>query len=611
MFNPSKLLNILSELQESGATSPQHYIVLRRIIITTMLIVTTFPLAIMIIINHFQYRTHLRNELTTPILTLANKTKHSFEILLEARLSTVRFIATAYTYEELNDEQNIKRILSFLKKEFGGFVDLGLIDSNGILISYAGPYTLLGKNYSEQTSFQETLIKGKFISNVFLGHRRFPHIVVAVQHLTDDGRTWILRATIDTDQFDNLIHSMGLEPQSDAFLLNTLSSDAQIQNLPMQGDGLLLNLNAPAHRETTERSDTNVVFQTNSKFYGKTLEKCPFDIPANKFESHIFETVDPNGQEVVIASVGFSAANYTLVIVKPRSVVLQSWYALKTELFIVFIIGFAFIVLAVFRITDILIRRLKESDEKRENALADLQHTQKLSSIGRLAAGVAHEINNPLAIINEKAGLMNDLIDYSDDFGNKAKFQLLTSSILQSVDRCKRITHRLLGFAKRIEVRIEPMDVNAVVREVLGFLEREALYRKIDIRLKLFDPLNTIASDKGQLQQVILNLLTNAFAAVDDGGVIKILTENLVDGGVKITVSDNGCGIPEDLIKHVFDPFFSTKKEKGTGLGLSISYGIIEKLGGTISVSSTVKQGTDFVITLPKTSDSSTEDTNE
>jgi len=576
MFERFKTGRFLDRLYTSKKGSPEYYIVLGRVIIIMMMILTTLPLAIMIMVNYFQYRNHLKNELVSPIITMANKTKHSFEVLLEARLSTVRFIATAYSYDDLKDPQNIKRILSFLKNEFGGFVDLGLISSNGILESYAGPYPLLGKNYAEQTSFQEALIKGTYISNVFLGHRKFPHIVMAVQHVNDNGQTWILRATIDTDQFDTLIHSMGLESKSDAFLV-----------------------------------DNQGVLQTNSKLYGNILEKCPFDIPSSRFESHIFETEDPQGQPVLVASAGFSTANYTLVVVKPRSVVLRSWSALKTELFVVFVIGFTLILLSIVQITHSLVRRLKESDEKQEKIMDELQHSQKLSSIGRLAAGVAHEINNPLAIINEKAGLVNDLLEYSECFSNQDKFRILISSILQSVDRCRTITHRLLGFAKRIDVKIEPMETNAVVKEVLGFLEREALYREIDIRLKLFEELNPIDSDKGQIQQVLLNLLTNAFSAVDDGGVIRIETENFRESGVRITVSDNGSGIPDDIIQHIFDPFFSTKKEKGTGLGLSISYGIIDKLGGTITVSSKVGQGSDFVITLPKTPEHSPEDTHE
>jgi two-component system, NtrC family, sensor kinase len=576
MFKTRLLKRITDRIFDSAFDSPEHYSRLRRNIIISMLAITSLPLSAMTIINHFQYRTHLRNEITTPMITIANKTRHSFDLFLKERLSTVRFIAAAYPYEDLTDEQTIRRLLSFLKMELGGFVDLGVINGDGDLVSYAGPYALLGKNYSDQSSFQETQLKGQFISNVFMGHRKFPHLIIAVQHMTDDGHSWILRATIDTDQFDSLIRSMGLGPQSDAFLV-----------------------------------DNNGVLQTHSKYYGPVLETCPFKLPRDMYGSDIFETKDQTNQDILVACTAFTSANYVLVVVKPRSVVLKSWYALKTELLIVFAISVLIIGLVIVKITDTLIKRIKESDEKRENALTELQHNQKLSSIGRLAAGVAHEINNPLAIINEKAGLMNDLLDFSDEFKNRAKFLDLTDSVIKSVDRCRTITHRLLGFARRIDIQIEAMSINTVITEVMGFLEREAVYRKIDLRLRLADPLNLISSDRGQLQQVFLNLLTNAFAAVDDGGIITVKTENESDGGVRATISDNGCGIAENIIKHIFDPFFSTKKEKGTGLGLSITYGIIKNLNGSITVQSREGQGTVFTITLPKEPILNSEDNNE
>ena len=250
--------------------------------------------------------------------------------------------------------------------------------------------------------------------------------------------------------------------------------------------------------------------------------------------------------------------------------------------------------------TDVLIKRIKTSDENRENVLVELQHAQKLSSIGRLAAGVAHEVNNPLAIINEKAGLMIDLIELSKDFDRKLKFIEITNAILNSVDRCRKITHRLLGFSKRIDVKIEPININQIINEVLDFLEKDILYRKIDINYTLSDDIVSIESDHGQIQQVLLNLLTNAFAAVEDFGEVEIESKNINDSGVRVKISDNGCGIPQDVIKNIFDPFFSTKKEKGTGLGLSISYGIIKKLGGNISVESSLGEGTTFIFDLPK-----------
>lgn len=246
--------------------------------------------------------------------------------------------------------------------------------------------------------------------------------------------------------------------------------------------------------------------------------------------------------------------------------------------------------------------RIREADQRRELAFRELQHSHKLSSIGRLAAGVAHEVNNPLAIINEKAGLIKDLIKYTPDFDQKEKFLNLLESILKSVSRCKTITHRLLGFAKRMEIEVENLDLNELMQEVLGFLEREALYRNIEITLDLAKDLPRIDSDRGQLQQVFLNILNNAMAAVEDEGRIAITTWEKDPDTVAASIEDNGCGMSEETCRYIFEPFFTTKKEQGTGLGLSITYGIVKKLGGNIDVESKENQGTKFTVYLSKKS---------
>jgi len=213
---------------------------------------------------------------------------------------------------------------------------------------------------------------------------------------------------------------------------------------------------------------------------------------------------------------------------------------------------------------------------------------------------VAHEINNPLAIINEKAGLIKDLIDYTSDFKQKEKFSSLVGAILQSVSRCRTITHRLLGFAKRMEVEIENLDLNELLEEVLGFLEKEALYRNIDIGLELAKDLPRIDSDRGQLQQVFLNILNNAMAAVEDEGKMFIATWEKDADTIAVSIQDNGCGMSDETLRHIFEPFFTTKKEQGTGLGLSITYGIVKRLGGDIEVMSKKNEGTTFKVFLPK-----------
>jgi two-component system, NtrC family, sensor kinase len=303
---------------------------------------------------------------------------------------------------------------------------------------------------------------------------------------------------------------------------------------------------------------------------------------------------------VFIAYAYFIHPAYILMVVKPKADVFKTWYTLKSELAILFAVSVMVIIFVVFKLTGALVRRIRESDEKRGAAFREMQHTHKLSSIGRLAAGVAHEINNPMAIVNEKAGLMQDLIQYTSDFPEKEKFLSLINAILQSVQRCRSITHRLLGFARRMEVQIEVLDLNEVLQETLTFLEKEALYRNLELRLNLAQDLPRIASDRGQLQQVFLNILNNAFAAVEDGGMVAITSWEKDLDAVAISITDNGIGMSEETLKHIFEPFFTTKKGKGTGLGLPITYGIVKKLGGDIEVQSKEGKGTTMTVYLPK-----------
>jgi len=567
MRNLSELLGhplrgLQSDVDE--AESPVRYALLRRKIFALMAAATLIPLLAMAVLNYYEHQSTMAREIQNPLRVLVNKAKNSFELFLTERSSTVSLIASAYTYAELADEKKLARIFSVMKKEFKGFVDLGLIDENGTQVNYVGPYALLGKNYAEQRWFQEVRLKGKYVSDVFLGFRKFPHIIVAVQHITEDGRTWILRATLDTHQFERIIASMSLEPDADAFLVND------------QG-----------------------IMQTSSNNYGKVLEKLSLPLPAQTYEPAVLTTRDPLGREVFLAYSYFPDADFVLMAVKPRASVLKTWYTVRGDLLFIFALGVVAVFVAAYRVTDVLIGRMKESEERREMALRQVEHSQKLSSIGRLAAGVAHEINNPLAIINEKAGLMKDIMVREADFPARTKIDAQVESILRAVERCRGITHRMLGFARRMDVSIEDLDVGEIIKETAGFLSNEAMHRKVDVRLEIDPELPRINSDRSQLQQVFLNLFNNALAAVADGGRI-VATAREIGDSVEITVRDNGCGMSDETLKHIFEPFFTTKKGKGTGLGLSITYGIIKRLGGDIAVESEQGVGTTLTITLPK-----------
>jgi two-component system, NtrC family, sensor kinase len=555
----------LRELQSDvdEAVSPERYTMLRRKIIALIVAASLIPLSVMAVLNYYEHQNAMTKEIQNPLRVLVNKTKNSFELFLAERTSTVSLIASAYSYGELADENKLARIFTVMKKEFEGFVDLGLIDAHGNQINYVGPYALKGKNYSEQRWFQEVRLKGKYVSDVFMGYRKFPHVIIAVQHMTEDGRVWILRATLDTRQFERIIASMSLEPDADAFLVNT--------------QGLM---------------------QTSSNNYGKVLEKLSFPLPPQTYEPTVMQMIDPLGRDVFLSYAYFPEADFVLMAVKPKASVLKTWYTVRGDLLFIFVVGVALVLLAAVGVTDALIRRMKEAEDRRELALREVEHSQKLSSIGRLAAGVAHEVNNPLAIINEKAGLMMDILSMQGEFPVKEKISAQVESILRAVDRCRGITHRMLGFARRMDVTSEELDLGELITETASFLSNEAMHRKVDVRLDIDPLLPRIVSDRSQLQQVFLNLFNNALAAVPDGGVIEAGARSEADG-VRVTVTDNGCGMSDETLKHIFEPFFTTKKGKGTGLGLSITYGIIKRLGGEIAVESTPGVGTTLTITLP------------
>jgi two-component system NtrC family sensor kinase len=151
-----------------------------------------------------------------------------------------------------------------------------------------------------------------------------------------------------------------------------------------------------------------------------------------------------------------------------------------------------------------------------------------------------------------------------------------------------------------MEVQLVELDLNELIQETIGFLEKEALYRNIDLILNLADNLPHIASDRGQMQQVFLNIINNAIAAVEDEGEIAITSWEEDSDTVGVSIRDNGSGMSKEILKSIFDPFFSTKQENGTGLGLAITYGIVKKMGGDIKVKSKQGEGTTFTVYLPK-----------
>ncbi|MBW1738910.1 MAG: GHKL domain-containing protein [Deltaproteobacteria bacterium] len=272
-------------------------------------------------------------------------------------------------------------------------------------------------------------------------------------------------------------------------------------------------------------------------------------------------------------------------------------------LIILHVSALVILVVTVF-VAKYMIHAMRNRDKEVDQANECFIQASRLASVGELSAGVAHEINNPLAIINFENQILADM-EKTSEMAPVFRKQLLKSLTRSSnmVKRCKRLTHSLLKFSRQTESVIDDVDINSLIEDVIPLVEREAATSGIRLILEPENDLPTILADSSQLQQVFLNLITNAVDAHDETsyGSVRIITKtNMNDKGVDILISDTGSGIPPERIDKIFDPFFTTKPMgKGTGLGLSICYGIVNKLGGHLQVQSEVGEGSVFTVFLP------------
>lgn len=535
-------------------------------VISLISFVSILPLLILTILNLNIYEKYIQAEVEYPLVRLISNTQNSISFFVEERKAALKFIIQNTPYQEIKKPEVLGKIYVNFKNSFGDIVDLGIIDSKGVQINYVGPYELKGKNYKNQEWYQEVLLKEEYVSDVFLGYRNTPHFTISIKQNLESGDFFILRTTIDTDKLLNILKNLDLDKNSDAFIINEKR-----------------------------------IFQTPSKFFGNVLE---FFTPKNLTcftQSKICEFLDKQGNTWILGQAKVKNTPFTFVLVKKPMLLKSGLSNLKKETLITLILGSGIVLIVVFIISTQLVSKIYYADLRRMALIHKVEHTNKLASIGRLAAGVAHEINNPLAIINETAGLIKDIFTFSQAYQKDEKLLKLIESILKQVDRCRTITHRLLGFARHIDVKEEEVDLALVIEEVLSFLKKEAEYRDIQIKVTKLQKIPLIKSDRSKLQQIFLNIINNAFAAVKKGGHIDISLDFLKDKKmVKIAIKDDGIGIPPENLKKIFDPFFSTKKEQGgTGLGLSITYGLVKKLKGDIQVESEVGKGTTFYVFLP------------
>lgn len=238
-------------------------------------------------------------------------------------------------------------------------------------------------------------------------------------------------------------------------------------------------------------------------------------------------------------------------------------------------------------------KELQQAHHELEQAHQQLIRTEKLASIGQLAAGVAHEINNPLGTITIFSHMMMKSLEEDDP--RREDLQM----VIEESARAKEIVKGLLSFARETVLKPGMINLNAIIDDVFGLIQNQSLFFNVTLKKELDPLLPTMFVDAAQLKQVFLNIILNGAQAMEGAGELRVRTKLLQDRKrVEIAVTDTGPGIPEETLNKLFDPFFTTK-ERGTGLGLAIAYGIIDRHGGTIDVRSEIGVGSTFIMTLP------------
>jgi signal transduction histidine kinase len=240
------------------------------------------------------------------------------------------------------------------------------------------------------------------------------------------------------------------------------------------------------------------------------------------------------------------------------------------------------------------LRERLQMEDQVEKARLQVVQSDKLASLGRMAAGLAHELNNPLTGIMVFAELLKESLPEEDP----ARDDL--AGILEDVERCQEIVRGMLDYSRQSDIRQEDLDLNQVVEDSFNLIRDNAVFLHVDVQTRYHSQPLPIQGDAKLLRQVFVNLIMNAVDAMGGQGRLSVVTGLDAQGWRYAEVSDTGPGIPEENLNRVFDPFFTTKAVgRGTGLGLSVVYGVMQRHGGSISVKETGPEGTTFLVRLP------------
>ena len=524
------------------------------------------PLTALSVYFHFQFKITLKATAKMNLITISESQRNTIDLFLQERVVNIFSLWHSKEFSTAPTRATMDNYLQNLRRVSDAFIDVGFLNAGGIQIGYAGPFPYLqNKAYGSEKWFLSLMKQERdyYISDIYLGFRNKPHFTIAVRQMID-GQLYAMRSTLDPDKFymflRTISHGKGVE--------SALINNAGIYQIVDPGKGVLFGL---------------------SDF-----------MPPEPRMSGVQE-IKKNGDSILVAYSWLKETPWALIVSEPLRIAHAQMYRARRVLIASTALIIVIIATAIWLTTNTLINKAQENAEKREELQRQLLHASKLASVGELATGVAHEINNPLAIILASSGVIRDMLnpEFAMEAGPENIIKEL-ENIESAIFRARGITHQLLDYGRKNTPQPVVCDVNQILDDVMrGFKEREFKVANININREYDPQLPEIIVDPDQIRQVFLNLINNAGDAISGSGAITISTSRDRDH-IRIAVTDSGKGMNYDQIKKIFDPFYTTKQAgKGTGLGLSVSLSIVRSMGGSIDVQSMPGAGSTFTVLLP------------
>lgn len=581
LLKPADINDITEKVEEAlekrknirakAENKKQHFKKLKIRLAVGLLSAFILPYVLFFLYFQYQFTSSLKNTGKLNLESLSNSEKNTIDLFLQERVVNL-FNLFRLDSQFINPppQSKMDQYLQRLRRNNDAFFDVGFHDETGVQVSYAGPYPdLQGQNYREEKWFKELIDQNRdfFISDIYLGFRNRPHFTIAIKQIID-GKTCVMRSTLDPDKVYMFLRSISRGKSVESTIINREGKFQVVD--PERGELLGLSQYIP-----------------------------PADVPSGVSE------IISNGDRVLIGHAWLNESSWALLVRQTLKDAYADLYRSRRIMIITLAVFFVIIAIALWFANSRMIDRIEADTEQSQELKQQLFHVSKLASVGQLATGVAHEINNPLAIIVATTGVIKDMLNPEFNLNPTPEAILKEVENIESAAfRARTITRQLLAYGRKNEPVLSPCNINQVLNEITsGIKEREFNIAGIDIVRDYDTNIPDLLLDVDKIRQVFLNLINNAGDAITGSGArsgaISLITQRK-EKEIKVIVKDTGPGIPPDRLPDIFNPFFTTKEVgKGTGLGLSISLNIIESLGGTIEVQSIEGAGTQFIVTLP------------